>query len=213
MGITEFLAKYITVFIEHTGYITVFVGMVMESMVFPVPSEAIMPFAGFLIYEGRFSFFGVIGVSTAASIVGSLISYWMGYYGGKPFVDRFGKYFLIDHEELAMTERFFKKYGDAAVFISRFIPVIRHLVSIPAGVGGMNFLKFIVLTTIGAGLWNAFLTVAGYYLRQNWEQVMHYSKAVDIAVLLILLLLVGLFVVRHCRKLRKSKILPSDRNS
>lgn len=205
MGITEFLAEYITRFIESTGYVTVFIGMVMESMVFPVPSEAIMPFAGFLIAEGKFTFPGVIAVSTLASIVGSLASYAMGRYGGRPFVDRFGKYLLLDHEELDATERFFSRFGEVTIFISRFIPVVRHLISIPAGVAKMNLLKFSVLTIIGAGLWNSFLTVAGYYLRQNWTLIMQYSKIVDIVVVIILVLLAGVFVYRHVRKMRRAK--------
>jgi len=200
MGITEFLAVYITGFMEATGYITVFIGMIMESMVFPVPSEAIMPFAGFLIAEGRFSFFGVIGVSTFGSIVGSLISYFIGLYGGRPFVNKFGKYVLLDQEELNLTEKFFGRYGEATIFISRFIPVVRHLISLPAGLAKMNLTKFCVLTVLGAGLWNAFLTYVGFYLKQNWEVVMEYSKIVDIVVLAILAVLVGMFVRRWWKK-------------
>ncbi|EKD63088.1 MAG: hypothetical protein ACD_51C00346G0002 [uncultured bacterium] len=200
MGITEFLAEYITGFMESTGYITVFFGMIMESMVFPVPSEAIMPFAGFLIAEGRFSFLGVIGISTLGSIVGSLISYFIGLYGGRPFVNKFGKYVLLDQEELNLTERFFRKHGEATIFISRFIPVVRHLISLPAGLAKMNLWKFVILTVLGAGLWNAFLAYVGFYLKQNWEVVMKYSRIVDIVVLVILAVLVGMFVRRWWRK-------------
>jgi membrane protein DedA with SNARE-associated domain len=200
MGITEFLAGYITAFIDKTGYASVFVMMVMESMVFPIPSEAVMPFAGFLIAESRFSFAGVIIISTFGSIIGSLISYWIGRYGGKPFIDRFGKYLLLNEHDLAITEKFFGKHGDITILICRFIPVIRHLISIPAGTGRMNLLKFSLYTIIGAGLWNTFLTVCGFYLRKNWETVMEYSRFVDIAVLLILIGLVVLFVTTHIKR-------------
>jgi membrane protein DedA with SNARE-associated domain len=197
VGITQFIATFATAFIDKTGYITVFVGMVMESMVFPLPSEAILPFAGFLIAEGRFSFFGVIAVSTLASITGSLLSYWIGRYGGKLFVNRFGRYFLLDHRDLEAAERFFAKWGDAAILVCRFIPVVRHLISIPAGTGRMNLARFCLYTTIGAGLWNSFLTVVGYYLRQNWEIVMKYAHVVDIVVVVILVALLGLFIWKH----------------
>lgn len=197
MGITEFLAQYITAFIDTTGYASVVVLMVMESMVFPVPSEAVMPFAGFLVAEARFTFALVIAASTAGSIIGSLLSYCIGRYGGEPFIRRFGRWLLLDHDDLLATERFFRKYGDATIFICRFIPVVRHLISIPAGTGRMNLLKFSIYTIAGAGLWNAFLTVCGFYLRKNWETVMHYSRYVDIAVLVLLVLGVAYFIKKH----------------
>lgn len=197
MGITEFLAQYITAFIDKTGYISVFVLMVMESMIFPVPSEAVMPFAGFLIAESKFTFTLVIAVSTLGSIVGSLLSYWIGLHGGQPFIERYGRFFLLDRNDLVATERFFKKYGDATIFISRFIPVVRHLISLPAGMGRMNLVRFSIYTIIGAGLWNAFLTACGFYLRKNWEVVMQYSRIVDIAVLVILVIGVAIFIKKH----------------
>jgi membrane protein DedA with SNARE-associated domain len=200
MGITEFLAGYITAFIDRTGYASICVLMVMESMVFPVPSEAVMPFAGFLIAEGRFSFAGVIAYSTLGSIAGSLISYWLGLYGGKPVIQRWGRYLLLDSRDLAMTEKFFRKRGDLAVFISRFIPVVRHLISLPAGIGRMNIAAFTIYTAIGAGLWNTFLTVAGFYLRQHWEVIMRYSRIVDIAVLLVIAAGFAWFVHKHLRR-------------
>jgi membrane protein DedA with SNARE-associated domain len=200
MGVTEFLAQYITAFIDATGYASVFVLMIMESMVFPVPSEAVMPFAGFLVAEAKFTFALVIAVSTAGSIIGSLLSYCIGRYGGEPFIRRFGRYLLLDHDDLIAAERFFGKYGDATIFICRFIPVVRHLISIPAGTGRMNLLKFSIYTIAGAGLWNAFLTVCGFYLRKNWETVMHYSRYVDIAVLVLLVLGVAYFIKKHLNR-------------
>jgi membrane protein DedA with SNARE-associated domain len=200
MGLTQFIVAYATHLIEKTGYISVFILMTMESMVFPVPSEAVMPFAGFLIEQKTFTFWQVIVVSTLGSIFGSLISYYIGYYGGMPFVERFGKYALLDVDELEATERFFKKRGELTIFICRFIPVVRHLISIPAGTGRMNIVKFSIFTIIGAGMWNAFLTYAGFALKSNWEEVMKYSHIIDIAVILFLLAIVGLYVYRHLRK-------------
>jgi membrane protein DedA with SNARE-associated domain len=176
--------------------------MVMESMVFPVPSEAVMPFAGFLVATGRFSMAGVIAVSTAGSIVGSLISYAMGAWGGEPFFRRFGKYFLLDMHELEMTQRYFGKHGQATILTCRFIPVVRHLISIPAGVGRMPLLPFLAFTTIGAALWNAILAVAGMALKHNWEAIMRYSHVIDIVVLAVLVALVGIFVYRHWSRWR-----------
>jgi membrane protein DedA with SNARE-associated domain len=204
MGLTAFIAEFATHLIETLGYPSVFILMVMESMVFPVPSEAVMPFAGFLIVQKSFSFAMVIMVSTAGSIVGSLISYAIGYYGGMPFVKKFGKYALLDVEELEATQRFFKKRGEITILICRFIPVVRHLISIPAGIGKMNLLTFSVFTVIGAGLWNAFLTYVGYVLKNNWAQVMKYSHVIDIVVVVFLAGLVGLYVLKQTGK-RKRK--------
>lgn len=205
MGVTEFLATYITAFIHQTWYITVFVGMVMESMIFPVPSEAIMPFAGFLVATKQFSLQGVIIISTLWSIVGSLISYAIWYYGGTPFVKRFWKYFLLDEEELESTERFFKKRGHITIFVSRFIPVVRHLISLPAGMGKMNLTEFVIYTIIGAWLRNTFLTLVGKYLKNNRSLVMKYSKEVDVVVLAILCWIFVRFVYRQLRKKYKNK--------
>jgi membrane protein DedA with SNARE-associated domain len=182
MGITEFLVDYITRLIAAGGYPAIFVLMGLESMVAPVPSEAIMPFAGFLIVEGQFSFAGVVAVSTLGSIVGSLISYYMGAWGGQPFVKRFGKYLLLDVHHLEITKGFFARYGEKAIFICRFVPVVRHLISIPAGVGKMNALKFSAYTIVGAGMWNAFLAWVGFVLKENWTEVRKYSEVVDIVV-------------------------------
>ncbi len=205
MGITEFLSQHITLLMEKTGYITVFIAMVMESMVLPVPSEAVMPFAGFLIAEGKFTFFWVVLISTVASLVGSAISYAIGFFCEEAVVHRYGRFLLLDKEELDATQRFFKKYGEATIFISRFIPVVRHLISIPAGFARMNFLRFYIFTAIGAGLWNAFLAYTGFYLKSNWETVMKYSSIIDVFVLLILIGLFAYYIYRHMKKRRKSR--------
>lgn len=187
MGISEMLAEYFTALIEWAGYTGVFVLMTLESMIAPVPSEAVMPFAGFLIAEGKFTWEGVIFFSTLGSIVGSLLSYAMGYYGGRPVVLRFGKYLLLDVHHLEWTERFFARYGQITIFISRFIPVVRHLISIPAGMGRMSLLTFSFYTLIGAAMWNGILTYAGFVLRNHWEEVMQYSKGIDIAMVVVIL--------------------------
>jgi membrane protein DedA with SNARE-associated domain len=132
--------------------------------------------------------------------VGSLISYGIGFYGGMPFVRKFGKYALLDESELEATEGFFKKHGEMTIFICRFIPVVRHLISIPAGTGKMNLVKFSIFTIIGAGLWNSFLTHVGCVLKNNWAEVMKYSHIIDIVVVAILMGLVGLYIFRHLKR-------------
>jgi membrane protein DedA with SNARE-associated domain len=200
MGITHWIANFATDLIGLGGYPAVFFLMILESMIVPLPSEAVMPFAGFLIAEGRFTFTGVIAASTLGSIVGSLLSYAMGRYGGMPFIDRFGKYFLLNKKDLDTASGLFTRYGKATIFISRFIPVIRHLISIPAGMFRMPLLPFSISTIIGAGLWNAFLTYCGMVLKQNWATVMKYSHTIDYVVVALGVLFVIYFYYSHFRR-------------
>jgi len=200
VGITEFVVSLGTHVIGTTGYAGVFLLMVAESMVLPVPSEAVMPFAGFLVAEGTLSSIAVVALATLGSLAGSLLSYAVGRFGGRPFVGRFGRYLLLDAHDLNVTDRFFQRHGTLTVFVSRFIPVVRHLISIPAGLGRMRLLPFSLLTIAGAGLWNAFLTWCGFSLRRNWTTVTQYTGLIDIGIVAVLALLVILFLMRHLRR-------------
>jgi len=202
MGITEFLIEHIIRLISFTGYIGVFILMTLESMIAPIPSEAVMPFAGFLIGEGKFNFLALCIVSTLGSITGSTISYYVGLYGGKPFVSKFGKYLLLDNHHLEMTENFFNKYGERTIFISRFIPIVRHLISIPAGVGRMNIAKFLIYTAVGATIWNMFLAYVGFYLKSHWNAVSEYFHVLDIFVLVALVFAITFFIYKNVKKLK-----------
>ena len=198
--VVEILFGAITEFIASMGYAGIFVLMALESMVAPVPSEAVMPFAGFLVSQGRFDFFLALAVASAGSIAGSALSYWMGSKGGRPLVRKIGKYFLMNEKHLEITERFFNAHGGKTIFISRFIPVVRHLISIPAGVGKMHFGKFIFLTTVGATAWNAILLYAGGLLGQNWELVAQNTKIIDAGVLIVILAAIVWLVWRKIKK-------------
>lgn len=197
MGLTELLANFATQIIGQVGYFGVFLMMVMESMVLPVPSEAVMPFAGFLIALGKMNFVGVILFSTLGSIVGSLISYYIGKYGGQPFLLKFGKYFLLSQTDYYRTQEFFSRRGELTIFISRFIPVVRHLISLPAGLANMPVGKFLLFTALGACGWNSFLAWLGYKIQQNWAEIMQYSKIIDILIITVIIILVVIFIRRH----------------
>lgn len=179
--------------------------MTAESMILPVPSEAVMPFAGFVIAEGTLGWPGVIAAATLGSICGSLVGYAIGKFGGRPFLARFGKYVLLDQDDLGATDRFFQKRGSLTILVSRFIPIIRHLISIPAGMASMKLLPFLVFTVIGAGIWNAFLTWCGFQLQKNWNTVLRYSHWIDIAVVVLLAVLVVLYVGRHLARRRRAR--------
>ena len=186
MGITESIVAFAVNFVEGAGYLGLLVLMVMESTFMPIPSEAVMPPAGFLIEEGKFNFPAVIFFATLGSIVGSLISYGIGSWGGKPFIDKFGKYLLLDSHHLAIVQHYFNRWGNITILVGRFIPVVRHLISLPAGIGKMNLLKFILYTIIGAGAWNALLAYAGYVLKSNWTEITKYSHIGDVVVLTLI---------------------------
>jgi membrane protein DedA with SNARE-associated domain len=200
MGITESLAAFGTHVVGSIGYVGVFLLMVAESMVLPVPSEAVMPFAGFVVAEKTLGWAGVIASATLGSILGSLIGYAIGKFGGRPFLARFGKYLLLDAGDLAATDRFFQRRGSVTILVSRFIPIVRHLISIPAGMASMKLVPFCAFTIVGAGLWNAFLTWCGFVLRKNWDAILRSSRVIDVVVLAVLAFLVVWYVGRHLRR-------------
>lgn len=201
MSLTEQLITIITNLISTGGYPALFILTILDSMVLPVPNEAIMPFAGFLISSGRFSFFGVISVSTIGGLLGALTSYAIGYYGAEAFVRRFGKYARLNLEDLNKTHNFFTKYGEKIILISRFIPLVRQFISIPAGAGKMNLTKFCLYTAIGSALWNSAITGFGYMLGKNWTNLKQYTYYFDI----VMSGLAILFMIYVIYKIRKSK--------
>ncbi len=195
----ELLAVFAIDVISAIGYFGVFFLMVMESMVIPIPSELVLPFAGFLISRGDFSFLSVMIASSLGSIVGSLISYYMGKYGGNAFVINFGKYVLLDEQDLKKAEQWFEKRGEYTIFISRFIPVVRHLISIPAGIGKMPLKRFVLYTIAGASMWNFILIYAGYLLGEHWNRIKHYSEPISLTVAAVLVIAFVWFTYRHMR--------------
>jgi membrane protein DedA with SNARE-associated domain len=186
--ITETISKLAVKILDSTGYFGAGFLMALESMIAPVPSEAVMPFVGFLVADGKWNLWLAIGVTSIGSIAGSLLSYAMGYYGGKPVVLKVGKYLLLNQRDLERTEAFFQQNkGILTIFISRFIPVVRHFISIPAGMGRTPLVPFLAVTLIGATIWNTFLLICGMKLREHWGLVQKYSHQVDIVVVLGLL--------------------------
>jgi membrane protein DedA with SNARE-associated domain len=198
------LGKFAIKTMEFLGYPGVLLLMTLESMIFPMPSELVMPFAGFLVTQGKMNFALVILFSSLGSLLGSLVSYYLGYFGGNQFVVRLGKYFLLDVTDLQKTESWFRQRGEKTILISRFIPVVRHLISIPAGIGKMNLKSFCFYTILGATLWNTFLTYCGYLLGKNWHLLRDYSEKISLALAALLLLAGIYFFVRHYRNKAQS---------
>ena len=204
--ITETITNIAVAILDKAGYAGAGFLMALESMIAPVPSEAVMPFVGFQVADGKWHLGLAILATSVGSLVGSLLSYWMGYYGGKPLVLKLGKYLLLNRHDLELTERFFhQRQGLWTVFIARFVPVIRHFISIPAGMGRMQLGPFIAVSVIGATLWNTFLLICGMKLREHWTVVQKYSHQVDIAV--VIFIVVGLAWFVRSRLRRKADLL------
>lgn len=200
MVISDLLIDHTTQLISSTGYAGLFVLMALESMVAPVPSELVMPFAGFLVADGMMDLWLVIIVTSLASLTGSLISYYLAYYTEKELIHRYGKLFLLNKEHLEKTESWFRKHGNITILVSRFIPVVRHLISIPAGLGRMDIKKFIVYTLIGAIAWNTFLLLVGIQLRERWEQIHKYTAQLDVLVVIGIVLVAVYYLHPHVKK-------------
>jgi membrane protein DedA with SNARE-associated domain len=202
MGLTEALCSYNTALIQHCSYAGIFLLMALESMIFPIPSELVMPFAGFLIFSGHFDPVWVIVASSLGSLAGSLLSYGMGVLG-EPAVLRYGRYLFLNPHHLEWTKKFFARRGPITIFVSRFIPVVRHLISIPAGLARMSLAPFILYTVLGATLWNGFLTYCGIRLKENWRIIQQYTHILD--YLVVAALVAGmLYFVWKFREARRS---------
>jgi membrane protein DedA with SNARE-associated domain len=203
---TEFISHIAVEFLDMAGYWGAAILMALESMVAPVPSEAVMPFVGFLVADGRWQIAYAIAFTSAGSIAGSLISYALGYYGGKPLVLKVGRYLLLDKHDLELTENFFHKRGGLiTLFFSRFIPVIRHFISIPAGIGKMRLWPFIGVTMLGATIWNSFLLFLGMKLRAHWTIVQKYSHQVDLVVIILLIAGLSWFIKSRIARSRQER--------
>jgi membrane protein DedA with SNARE-associated domain len=208
--ILAWIAKTAIAVISGLGYAGVFFLMAAESMIIPIPAELVMPFAGFLAAQGEFSLWWVFVSSSLGSITGSLLSYWMGHAGGNRLVIHFGKYLLLDLADLRKAESYFERRGESTIFVGRLIPVVRHLISIPAGIGRMDLKKFCLYTLAGASLWNMFLAVLGYILGQNWNRIRHYTEPVSVAVAALLAAGFAWTVIHHVRNKRINKRLEQE---
>ncbi len=186
--------------------------MALESMIAPVPSEVVMPPLGMVLHQRSTHHFDTswfiqaVIFTSIGSLIGSLISYYMGYLGGKPLVMKVGKYLLVNEHHLDLTTAWFKRWGSLTVFICRFIPVVRHLISIPAGVARMNLLKFCIYTVVGATLWNTLLMWAGWKLEDHIEAIMRYRTPIDVAFTGMILLTVVAWYWLHWRKPVKTAV-------
>ncbi len=181
--------------IGASGYLGIFLLMAMESSIIPVPSELVMPPAGYLASQGRMELWVAILAGTAGSLVGAYANYFAARHLGRPLILKYGRYVLMPPEKFLKVERFFLEHGEISTFIGRLLPVIRHLISIPAGLSGMNHLRFTIYTLLGAGIWVTILSWIGYVIGQNQELVMAYAHRALLGVIVASGLLVAGYVL------------------
>jgi membrane protein DedA with SNARE-associated domain len=201
--IDQIVIPFLNTLYGAVGYVGVSIAMAIESAMIPLPSELVLPYAGFLVSDptqlepltgSPWSFWAVVILATIGNTIGSLIGYGIGAYGGRPFLLRWGRYLLIRPHEIELAERFFDRYGPATAFFSRMLPIVRTFISFPAGVARMPLGKFILFSTAGALPWSFLLVFAGQQLGSRWVDIRHALGPFDLAIAIGALVLVGLFV-------------------
>ncbi len=207
--VLEAIGSWIMHEISVFGYFGVIFLMTIESACIPLPSEIIMPFAGTLtagmiingVLRPATLNFILVGLAGALGcLVGSIIAYYVGYWGGRSFIERYGKYVLISKHDLDTADRFFSKYGNGAIFISRLLPIVRTYISFPAGISRMRFGQFCLYTFVGSVPWCLALAWFGRILGQNWQVLEMYFRKGDIVILILILAGIFLFFYRHFRQ-------------
>lgn len=206
----EFLSHFIIQLIEATHYWGIFVLMALESALIPIPSEVTMPFSGYLVQQGKLSFWLVVTVGAFANLVGSLIAYALGYYLEEAvilkLINRYGKFILLNESEYLKALRWFRKYGQSVTFFSRLLPAVRTFISLPAGLAEMNLGKFSFYTFLGSFLWSTLLAWIGFYFGTNWNALEPYFQKFHVVIVATFIIFVLWYLdhkLKIVQKIRK----------
>jgi membrane protein DedA with SNARE-associated domain len=200
MGLLDKILTFLMDLINSVGYIGIILTVGLEYACFPMPSEIVLPFVGFIASRGSITLFGAIIASTVAGILGSLICYYIGYFGGTPILNFIGNKLPSSRKSIHSAKSYFDRYSKASILFSRVIPLARTYISIPAGIAKMNILVFILYSTIGIVVWNTVLISLGYYLGSNWTIVQGLMSDYSLIVGLLLALFLILFIVYRKKK-------------
>jgi membrane protein DedA with SNARE-associated domain len=212
--VLESFAHFVQGVVSDMGYPGLFLLIVLESTLVPIPSELVMPFAGALAAKGTFSLAAVLVINSTAALLGSGLCYWLGAAGGKPLLLRYGKYIFVRAKDIERTEAYFAKHGRMTILIGRFLPVIRHIISVPAGIARMPLGAFFTQTFIGSTIWGTVLIMIGYELGANWESVAGKAKQIDLVIgVVIVLALVALAIRFVLRRRREKNIVGAPQSS
>jgi membrane protein DedA with SNARE-associated domain len=206
-ALDQFVLPFIDSLYGRFGYVGVVIAMSIESAAIPIPSELILPFAGWSVARGvlepltqsPWTYWGAVVAGVIGNTAGSLVGYAVGAFGGRPLLDRYGRYVLISTHDLDLADRWFARWGDLTVFFSRMLPIVRTFISIPAGIARMPLWRFVVFSAAGAIPWVMLLVWGGLVLGDNWQQIKGALRGLDYLVAAAVVLLVALFVWRHVR--------------
>lgn len=182
--------------LSSLGYLGIALGLMLEV----IPSEIVLGYGGYMISQGTIGFTGAVIAGTIGGTIAQLFLYWLGYYGGRPVLERYGKYLLINKHHIDVSEQWFKKYGPGVIFSARFIPVVRHAISIPAGIARMSFIKFTLYTIAAVIPWTIFFLYLGIVLGENWAGIKDVAKPYIIPVSIIALLAGIVYLVASKKK-------------
>jgi len=202
------IVEFLTQVLQTIGWPGVVAIMTLESANIPIPSEVTMPLAGWMLVQAQGGtawqafllggLFGALGCT-----IGSVLSYWLGAWGGRPLLKRYGRWIMVSEEDLDKADHWFARWGDWAAFVSRLLPIVRTFISFPAGVTKMNFPRFVVFTFVGSFIWCALLALGGYFLGSNWETLRAAMRPFDIPIAIAILAGVGYYIYHHVKKGKK----------
>lgn len=182
--------------IGNYGYFGMFLGMVLEAVIIAIPSELILATGGILANKGIFTFVGAFITGLLGSVFCAIVIYFMGYFGGRPFVEKYGRYFFMKAEDIEKSDSWFNKYGMASALVGRNFPIIRTLISLPIGIMRMSFIKFIIYTTIGSIPWTLAFTYFGYALGENWIIITSYIEYLKVPIRILIAFLIIRFIIK-----------------
>ncbi len=198
------LATWIISVISTLGYSGIVLLMAIESACIPLPSEIIMPFSGYLVFKGEITLWGVALAGALGCVLGSIPAYYLGMYGGRPLVEKYGKWVLISHHDLHLADRAFKKYGDIIIFIGRMLPAVRTFIAFPAGIARMHLGKFIAYTFAGSLIWCWVLAYAGMKFGEHWDELEVYFHQFHYVIVIAAVIFMVWYVRRHLKAIRRS---------
>lgn len=183
----ESLINAVIFVLDKLGYVGIFAGMALESACIPIPSEAILPFGGYLSFTGRLNLIAMILIGTIGGTAGSIGAYYLGKLGGRPLVEKYADKLRISKSKIEKSDEYFNKYGEKIVFFSRLLPIIRTFISLPAGISKMEFKKFAIYTFLGSLIWSILLGYVGYKMGENWLMIRSWFHIADIAVVVCII--------------------------